>query len=179
MLQLVFVLAAALAAAMPLTTSLKYKIPTAMLKVMLEDDSCISPSGFEIEGFGLFAPGPNNTASPRIDFTFVDVATNINTPCHYNTSSVNVGPAGLTPRWACDNNIVSFIWEDDTVTVIEKACPQDNQPGTVGFEASGSVTPDLTCYKTDTNSTDGDGITCSSNQQEIDAPFTSLQPTPP
>ncbi|KAK4240037.1 hypothetical protein C8A03DRAFT_13600 [Achaetomium macrosporum] len=170
MLRLVFALAAVahLAAASP-----TYKIPSAMSEVLLESDGCILPEAFVVQDFYIWTPSAGNNSSEVINFDYADNSTSIKTKCHFNATSVNVGPEGLTPRYACDNTVVQFIWEDNRLTMIEKACPENSQ-----FEASGSVTPHLICSKSAKNSTVGEGNACSSTEKSIAAKFTSLQPTP-
>ncbi|KAM7207672.1 Alpha/Beta hydrolase fold [Naviculisporaceae sp. PSN 640] len=109
-------------------SNVHYKIPESMMRIKAQDDSCIYPEGFDISGFILWAPASNNTNSPLIEFTYSDVSTGISTECMYNTSSVNVGPEGLTPRYACDNQIVEFIWDadDSHLTIVEKAYQQQH-----------------------------------------------------
>lgn len=127
---LAFVATAAVGIAFPWGRALptvSYKIPPSMLQLMAQDDGCTLPAGFDIAGFLLWAPDPasNNTNSPIISFGYSDKTTNITTICQYNNTSINVGPEGLTPRYACDNQIVQFIWNSDknSLTVVEKACP--------------------------------------------------------
>jgi hypothetical protein len=45
-------------------------------------------------------------------------------------------------------------------------------------EAAGSVTPNLKCYKSDLNSTVGEGSACASSPRVLSAVFTSLEPKP-
>jgi hypothetical protein len=125
MLRSVFTLAAAvahLAAASP-----TYKIPLAMSKIMLESDGCILPEAFVIQNFYIWTPSAGNNSSQIINFDYADNSTSINTKCHFNATSVNVGSEGLAARYACDNTVVQFIWEDETLTMIEKACPENSQ----------------------------------------------------
>lgn len=122
-------LVAAVTVATPLY-KINYKIPAAMAKILAQNDDCIMPATFNIRNFHVFAP-QDTTKSFLIQFAFNDTDTNIDTNCQYNSSSVNVGPEGLTPRWACDNPTVQFIYEngdnstdnDPVLTLIEKACP--------------------------------------------------------
>jgi hypothetical protein len=99
-----------------------YTIPTAFSRFAAAD-SCTYPEGFEIQNFTTWTPAPQNNASSTIDFGFFDKSTDIQTPCHYNSTSKNVGRPGLAARYACDNQIVEFIWQNGTLTLIETACP--------------------------------------------------------
>jgi hypothetical protein len=104
-----------------------YKIPLAMSKIVAEDDSCIMPESFVVQNFQIWTPAPGNNRSEIINFGYADNSTSITTQCHFNGSSVNVGPQGLAPRYACDDKTVEFIWQNGTLTLVEKACPQNKQ----------------------------------------------------
>ncbi|KAK4218214.1 hypothetical protein QBC37DRAFT_412803 [Rhypophila decipiens] len=97
-----------------------------MIQILAQDNSCALPDNFTVSYFLAFTPdtASGNQNSPLVHFGFQDIATSISTMCMYNTSSVNVGPEGLTPRYACDNEMVEFIWDSEevTLTVVEKAC---------------------------------------------------------
>ncbi|KAK3942734.1 hypothetical protein QBC46DRAFT_244325, partial [Diplogelasinospora grovesii] len=172
----------ALAAAIPLISQIEklaYALPASLPTSFFEDDSCNLPASFEIAEFQTWSPAAGNTDhGPVINFGYKDNGTGIDTECHYNSSSVNVGPEGLTPRYACDNSYVTFIYQNDTnvLTVIEVACPGSS--GSTRFEASGSVQPPLTCLSTESDSPFGNGTDCLSQETFIYANFTSLQPTP-
>jgi hypothetical protein len=117
----------ALAAAAHLGAALPtYTIPLAMSKALAENEDCTLPEGFEVQNFQIWTPAPGNNRTSVINFGYRDNSTSIVTACHFNQTSVNVGPAGLTPRYACDNKIVEFIWQNGTLTLVEKACPQSN-----------------------------------------------------
>ncbi|KAL2022657.1 hypothetical protein VTK56DRAFT_4738 [Thermocarpiscus australiensis] len=168
----------ALAAAIPLAASFPaYKLPVTMFKAFLEADGCALPDEFEIRSFEIWSPAArNNNHTAVINFSYADEDTGIQTSCHYNSTSLNVGPVGLVPRYACDNDVVQFIWQNGTLTVIEKACPEIGLPR--GFEASGSVIPELSCVETQRNGTFGEGNSCVATKPSIVGNFTSLQPTP-
>lgn len=123
MLHLILLLMAAvsLAAAGP-----SYKIPAVMLAALAENDGCVLPQGFVIDKFQLCLAAPDSNGSSVINFDYSDNSTGIRTPCHYNATSVNAAPEGLAPRYACDNSVVEFIWQNRTLTMIEKACPKSN-----------------------------------------------------
>ena len=113
-------------AALPVALSLPtYTIPSAFRKFLaLIEDSCVYPeSPYEIQNFTIWTPAPGSNASMTIDFGYVDESTNIETSCHYNATSKNVARPQLTPRYACDNSVVEFIWQNGTLTMIEAACP--------------------------------------------------------
>lgn len=112
------VAAASIAAALP-----TYKIPIAFPKILLEDASCVLPQNFTVSGLQVWSPAANNSQALTINFQYANNMTDINTGCHLNGTSKNVGASGLAPRYACDNTIVEFIWQNNTLTLIEKACP--------------------------------------------------------
>ncbi|KAK3337469.1 hypothetical protein B0T19DRAFT_74287 [Cercophora scortea] len=176
MLHVIFALVAAIPLAASLPAKPTYRLPVAMLNVLSESDDCVLPVGFVVQNFQIWTPAPNNKQSINIDFELIDDSTGINTPCQFNETSVSSGPSGLTARYACDNPVVQFIWEDNVLTVIEKACPGSSSA--MGFEASGSVTPPLTCVPTSSNTTFGAGSACFSSEYGIPQNYTSLQPSP-
>ncbi len=113
----------AIIAAIPLMAALPtYKIP----KVFLEDDSCTLPEAYEVDQFQAWFPGPGNNHSAMVNFAYWDNSTSLQTVCHLNATSKNVASAGLAPRYACDNPNVEFIWQNNTLRMIEMACPQTN-----------------------------------------------------
>ncbi|KAH8905600.1 hypothetical protein BR93DRAFT_929867 [Coniochaeta sp. PMI_546] len=117
---MLFRTAALVAAAIPVAFSLPaYTIPKSFHK-FLALDTCIYPEGFEIQNFTTWTPAPGSNASSTIDFGYFDKSTSLQTSCHYNATSPNVGKPGLTARYACDNAIVEFIWQNGTLTMIEK-----------------------------------------------------------
>lgn len=114
----------ALLAAVQLAASLQtYKVPISMLTALLENEDCTLPKKFLVRAVVLWTPASNNKRSETFDFWYTNNGTSIDTMCHYNSTSVNVGPKGSTERYACENGNVEFIWERGTLTLIEKACP--------------------------------------------------------
>lgn len=116
----------AFAAVASLATALPYRLPASFPKILLQDASCILPLNFTVNGFQVWTPAAGNSNASTISFQYTDSLTNINTDCHLNETSISVGPSGLAPRYACDNSIVQFIWQNNTLTLIEKACPENN-----------------------------------------------------
>ncbi|KAB5580734.1 hypothetical protein GE09DRAFT_449541 [Coniochaeta sp. 2T2.1] len=171
------IVAAALPAAFSLPTQAAYKIPFTFNK-FLALDTCSNPARFEVQNFTIWTPAAGNNASTVIDFGYLDKGTNLQTTCHFNATSRNTMPKGYTPRFACENSIVEFIWQNETqkLTMIEAACPDDT--GDDRFEASGSAVPTLGCTATTCGYTYGDGNFCRANVTAIQAQFFSLQPRP-
>lgn len=99
-----------------------YRIPLGMQHAVT-GSGCTLPNEFEIQNFMTWTPAEGNNRSAIIDFWFINDGTGIETPCHYNSTSVNSGPAGLVPRYSCDNGLVQFVWQDGTLAMVEKACP--------------------------------------------------------
>ena len=122
--------AAVVAAAIPTVFSLPtinhaaYKIPFAFNR-FLALDTCLNPARFEVQDFTIWTPAAGNNASTVINFGYLDKGTNLQTSCHFNGTSQNTMPAGYTPRFACENSYVEFIWQDEKLTMIEAACPDD------------------------------------------------------
>ncbi|KAK4162158.1 hypothetical protein QBC43DRAFT_322488 [Cladorrhinum sp. PSN259] len=157
-----------------------YHIPSAMFRVLAENDDCIMPEDFTVQNFIVWSPAADNTNKAIINFQYTDNGTGIATPCHYNSTSVNVAPEGLTERYACDDANVQLIWQSQvgtngSLTMIERACPNSNT--SVKFEASGSIRPLLSCLTTERNTTLGDGQACVA-ESLYTGNFTSLQPSP-
>ncbi|KAK3362231.1 hypothetical protein B0T25DRAFT_907 [Lasiosphaeria hispida] len=165
----------AITAAISLSTAFPtYKLPAALPRIMLEDDSCVFPESYLVEHFNIWTPSAGNGNSTIINFQYTDIDTSIQTPCHFNVSSINVGVEGLAPRYACDNTIVEFIWQNNTLRMIEKTCPETSS----GFEASGSIQPQVDCFQTPDDLPIGPGTDCFAVQDQINGTFSSLQPTP-
>lgn len=122
MLQLIFALAAAIpfAAAFP-----TFELPRADLRTYPRDDDCILPEEFVVQDFRLWISKADKQTA-IVDFKYSDSGTGIDTYCHFDSSSANVGPPGSAPRFACNNPDVQFIMESSSLTMIEKACPGSN-----------------------------------------------------
>ncbi|KAK3394143.1 hypothetical protein B0H63DRAFT_444327 [Podospora didyma] len=176
-LNITALVAVVLATALPAASLPAYKIPAALKALAELDNGCFYPANYTVQNFSVWTPAVGSNQTEIVDFEFTDKDTGIDTLCHRDAASKNVGPEGLNPRWACDNSTVTFVWEPsmNRLTMIEKACPQG---GNSDFEASGSVRPSLTCVKTEQTSSFGPGSHCLSIQESIDGKFTSLQPTP-
>ncbi|KAL2180339.1 uncharacterized protein P884DRAFT_289759 [Thermothelomyces heterothallicus CBS 202.75] len=174
MLSIVLIIATAiqLAVALPI-----YKIPPALSKVAHKSNFCILPQEFVIKNFQIWNPQADNNHSTTINFDYLDdsVMPAIDTKCHLNQTSVNVGAKSLVPRYACDDALVEFMWTNGTLTVIERACPQETL--TRPHEATGVLKPKFNCLETIRNSTIGPGFACSSTPDVILGAFVSLRPT--
>ncbi|KAL2199216.1 hypothetical protein P885DRAFT_75630 [Corynascus similis CBS 632.67] len=170
---LVIVAAAQLSVAMPAyTTSLKAS------RVAEKSNFCVLPQEFVVRDFHVWIPQADDNSSIIINFGYTDdsVMPAIVTECHLNQTSINVGAAGLAPRYACDNALVNFIWSKGTLTLIEKACPHETQSRP--YEATGVLKPKLNCFKSMRDSKIGGGVACASTPKVMSAEFISLQPTP-
>ncbi|KAK4158498.1 hypothetical protein C8A00DRAFT_10757 [Chaetomidium leptoderma] len=173
MLHFILALVAATQLAMAFPTD---KAPMAMVKTILDTQFCVMPEEFVVKNFQVWTPDAGNNRSAIINFNYSDDDTHIDTKCQFNETSVNVGPEGLTPRYACDNKLVEFIWENGTLTMVERDCPLEtlNRP----YEVAGTITPMLTCLASAQNSTMGAGNSCWSRPKVMAAVFISLEPTP-
>ncbi|KIH88490.1 hypothetical protein SPBR_07788 [Sporothrix brasiliensis 5110] len=141
--------------------------------------SCYYPATFTLDNLTTWSPAAN-TSQSYVSFLYIDSGTKITTPCSYNASSqsLTVGTS-LTPRYACDDSTVSFIWQKGKITAIEATCP--GQTATK-FEASGSLVPrGLQCSKTnstdDTGLSQGAGTICVASGS-LSGNFTSQEPSP-
>jgi hypothetical protein len=119
MLHFILALAAAAQLAVALTA---YKVPLALSRVAA---FCVYPEEFVVKNFQIWTPATGNNRSAVINFDYTDdsVMPAIETKCHFNETSANVGAEGLAPRYACDNSLVEFIWQNGSLTMIERACP--------------------------------------------------------
>jgi hypothetical protein len=155
-----------------------YKVPLALSKVARHSQFCIYPQEFVVKNFQTWTPEPGNNHSAIVDFDYTDdtVMPAIETKCHFNETSVNVGAKDLAARYACENALVEFIWNNSTLTMIERACPLETQNHP--FEAAGWVTPNLDCFTSNRNNTAGQGHACSASPKVMSAVFSSLQPKP-
>ncbi|KAK4230554.1 Alpha/Beta hydrolase protein [Podospora fimiseda] len=105
------------------------------------------PESFAVQNLILWTPAADNPIKGIISFQYTNNGTGIDTPCHYNATSVNVGPDGLAERYACDNTVVQFIWQSQvgtngSLTMIEKACPNsDIQQQPISSSSSNPLNP--------------------------------------
>ena len=102
----------------------QYQVPHS-LAALVEDTDCILPDDFNVQKFVAESADGGKTLG-SFDFIFADDSTNATTPCHFNSSSKSVVDDGRTPRFACDNSNVQFIWQNLTLTLIEAVCPGDD-----------------------------------------------------
>ncbi|KXH48913.1 hypothetical protein CSIM01_08572 [Colletotrichum simmondsii] len=157
-------------------------VPDKLMAMVEASEDCNLPDDFQIQNFT--AESADGKTADSLDFTFNDDSTVLNTQCHLNASSVPVSGDGRTPRYACDNASVQFIWQNGTITVIEKVCPGDD--GAADYEASGTAAVPLVC---DGGAANGTGnaarshrrarraaIACKSNSDDIRSRFFSIQP---
>ena len=117
-----FLVSATFAFALP---SLDRKVTPGLSPIHSPRD-CILPKHFVVHKFNIFVPLSKTTAEKAIiNFSYVNNGTSIYADCHYNQTSINVAPKGSTPRWACEDGRVQFIFnaERASLTLIEKACP--------------------------------------------------------
>ncbi|KAF4851132.1 hypothetical protein CGCSCA4_v003494 [Colletotrichum siamense] len=147
---------------------------------MADAGNCNLPDDFQIQNFA--AQSADGQTADSLDFTFNDDSTTLNTPCHLNASSVPVSGDGRTPRYSCENAMVQFIWQNNTITVIEKVCPGDD--GAADYEASGTASVPLVCNGTASGVSARShrrarrAVACTSNSDDIRAKFFSIQPVP-
>lgn len=96
-----------------------------MLLKAAEQQGCDLPKDFHIRDFVGQANGTADAPAPTFfSFSYADPASKIETKCQLNATSTSTTPAGLAPRYACDNRDVKFIWgqASQQLTIVERAC---------------------------------------------------------
>ncbi len=178
-----------------------YVVP-AELRALSESAGCVYPGNFTVEQVTTWAPASSGNASadPYISFTYSDPATNIATFCAYNATSKSLTAGrGLAPRYACESDIVSFIWQKNLISIAETTCPEINRlispslprPYFSSLHAanphrkpriivSGSVQPPtLACSNTSADAAVGkSGGTICKGSGPVAGIFSSLEPDP-
>lgn len=133
--------------------------------------SCTYPDAYTI--FNFHSTSITNSTDSYISFTYTDYDTDIISTCIYNASSVSLTTGtSLAPRYACNDNDVSFIWQSGKLNMIEVACPGET---TTVWQAYGSVIPaehNLRCTTDNTTL-----ITSCAALVPFSANFTSLEPS--
>ncbi|GKT41874.1 uncharacterized protein ColSpa_02055 [Colletotrichum spaethianum] len=155
------------------------------LMAKVESSDCTLPDDFQIQNFAAESPDGGQTVE-SLNFNFNDDSAILSTPCQLNASSVPVTSDGRTPRYACDDARVQFIWQNGTITVIEKVCPGDD--GAADYEASGTAVVPVVCDGAAGNGTGNAArqrrrnsrraVACKSNSDDIRSRFFSIQPVP-
>ncbi|KAM0437516.1 hypothetical protein ACHAPT_001880 [Fusarium lateritium] len=143
-----------------------YTVPQGLALLEADDtNSCVLPDAYHILNFKGQSKDGGKTLS-AFDFNFEDEDTKVKTPCHKNSSSKVINGPG-SPRYACDNTAVEFLWDDDDqkLWMMEKVC--DNDDGTPQWEAGGSALLSLKCARSGS---------CTTNSTDHRALFTSLNP---
>jgi hypothetical protein len=99
-------------------------------KAIEAQTTCIHPANFTVDNLIWWTPtaARNGTASRSLSFAFADPATEVTASCQYNSSSQAVNPTGNTPRYACSDPAVEFIWESTSslLVLVERLCPNAN-----------------------------------------------------
>ncbi|OAA80029.1 hypothetical protein LEL_03515 [Akanthomyces lecanii RCEF 1005] len=152
-------------AALPVAASAYTAHP--MLLKAAEQQGCSWPNQFKIRNFVGQTNGTADAPSPScFTFGYADAVTGVETTCQLNSTSKSTTPEGLTPRFACENRDVKFIWvqANSQLTIVERACPSPE--GTPLYETAGSIIISAPCK----------GGQCAANSTEYNGVFTSLQP---
>lgn len=100
-----------------------YTVPPGLVLLEADDtNSCVLPDAYHILNFKGQSKDGGKTLS-AFDFNFEDEDTKVKTPCHKNSSS-KVVPSPGSPRYACDNAAVEFLWDNDNqkLWMMEKVC---------------------------------------------------------
>lgn len=94
------------------------------IRALVDSDQCDLPAEFSVTGFtGTSEDGGETFES--FEFGFSDADTGIDTLCQFNSSSDPIVIGGRTPRFACNDGTVQFIFQDGSLTMVERACPDD------------------------------------------------------
>ena len=116
-------------AALPLASLAKvaYHVPQAM-KLKAEDDGCVFPQGYHVLDFQGSSNNTSKLTMSSFNFTFVDPDTQTVSLCQLNSSSVPTTAPGYTPKYACENRNIRFIWQQarKEIWLLEKICPDQN-----------------------------------------------------
>ncbi|KAI8632325.1 hypothetical protein F5Y19DRAFT_420646 [Xylariaceae sp. FL1651] len=153
-----------MAAAMA-SKNLHYSVPNIFKAVA---SNCTMPADYVVNNFTTYTDKTDASLN-TVSFRFLDADTNIDTTCQRNSTSKPGGPS--KNRYDCGNANVAFIYQTTGVaglTLIEKACPGSAPQ----FEASGLITPELTCVDSST------GTLCHA-QARLEGDFDSFEPVPP
>ncbi|KAF4980125.1 hypothetical protein FZEAL_3789 [Fusarium zealandicum] len=144
-----------------------YAVPQGLALQEADADSCNLPDAYSIGNFKAESKDSGKTLT-SLDFDFSDKDTDLTTPCHKNSSSKAIDGVGGSPRYACDNAAVEFLWDDDDqkLWMMEKVCIEED--GTAQWEAGGSAHLPLKCARTGG---------CTTNSTDHRALFTSLNPS--
>lgn len=160
-----------------------------MLLKAAAQQGCETPNKFSIRNLCGHTNGTADAPAPKyIEFDYADPASKVETSCQLNATSKSTTPEGLTPRFACENRDVKFIWDQDRqlLTLVERAChtaqgyvrsdPRSCHSGVTNhtnlffrtplYEAAGSISVSAPCK----------GGQCVANSTNYEGVFTSLQP---
>ncbi|ROT40041.1 hypothetical protein SODALDRAFT_332198 [Sodiomyces alkalinus F11] len=94
------------------------------IRALVEAHECTLPAEFTIKNFSGNPDDGGDTLS-QFEFNFQDDETDVSTLCQFNSSSEAIIIGGRTARYACNDPLVQFIWQDAALTMIEKACPDE------------------------------------------------------
>lgn len=90
-----------------------------------QQQGCDLPQQFHITSFCGQSNNTSDSPAPSFfHFNYTDPASKVDTSCRLNATSRSTTPEGLTPRYACENRDVKFIWQQDhsKLTIVERAC---------------------------------------------------------
>lgn len=94
------------------------------IRALVDANECTLPSEFTISDFSGQSDDGGDTLD-QFEFNFQNDGTSISTLCQFNSSSEAIILGGRTPRYACNDPSVHFIWQDSALTMIEKVCPDE------------------------------------------------------
>ncbi|KAM0329886.1 hypothetical protein ACHAQA_004051 [Verticillium albo-atrum] len=150
------------------------------IAALVAADDCQLPDEFSIQNF-VAESANGGKALDSFEFGFVDDSTVVDTSCFFNSTSEAVNNDGRTPRYACNDARVNFIWQNGSLTLIEGVCPGED--GAADYEASGTAPVKLTCNGSNStvvrNETGAGQSNCKADSTDIQAKFFSIQPVAP
>ncbi|KAM0281917.1 hypothetical protein ACHAQH_003262 [Verticillium albo-atrum] len=150
------------------------------IAALVATDDCQLPDEFSIQNFVAESADGGKTLG-SFEFGFLDDSTTVDTSCLFNSTSEAVNDDGRTPRYACNDARVNFIWQNESLTLIEGVCAGED--GAADYEASGTAPVALTCNGSNgtvaSNETATGGNNCKAGSADIQAKFFSIQPVAP
>jgi len=104
-------------------------LSSAQIAELLAAAACQTRRSFTVKDFKLWTPVSGNANETTLSFRYTDTGepAPINTACHLNSTSKSLtAGSGHTPRYACENRRVNFIWQKNSELVpIEEASCSD------------------------------------------------------
>jgi len=107
-------------------TAARYEAPQ-VLKALIQTDECDNsdlPDDFHILKFVGHSANETAELLDSFEFSYLEDTNNVETRCHFNSTSKNLAGEGRAPKFACENGQVEFIWQDDILSISQGVCPK-------------------------------------------------------